>query len=80
MKRLSECNHEKSEVWVTYCSGFTNEKLQVEEIKKCVDCGWTWRERHTGRYIQETKSEIIEDEKIKVNKQIVIINYYNFWI
>lgn len=55
---MSDCKHEVSSTWVSYCSGFTNEKVEVTEIKKCDECGWTWIETHTGKYVRETEPKI----------------------
>lgn len=56
MANYAGCKHEESEVWVSYCSGFTNEVVNVSEVRKCKHCSWTWRMKHSGKYVQESES------------------------
>ena len=64
MNRISQCDHKVSEIWESYCSGFTTKDngLDVCEIRKCKDCGWTWIETHKGNYVQNTPSVKADDK------------------
>jgi hypothetical protein len=60
-----ECKHDKSTAVSSYCHGFNEKPNGIEclDIRKCEKCGHMWREQHTGHYVQDTESKVVDSTK-----------------